>query len=494
MKKIVALTLFSIALGGCLAAPNGGARISYPDTTLDADSLVQIIPDEISSFDVVIRFKEAVTGINANDFIVSGGFVGSIVSTTDKKIWTVTINVDTDSNPERVELEYIGSVSNSSGITWSPDITAIFAYQEYPFPAFSVSYPDTSMESGGTRQIIKAGDERFDIEVTFEAPVSGFNADDITLSGGTVTGVTSNQDATVWTVTVEVDLEQQPSDLSFEITGYLQTQSGLSWSPDLLSIFSYERNYSFDERYNDSSADWGVSRATSESKTAVIYATNYANDLANGKLSSALDVASTNLEFVGYHWDTGIPIYRGTVVIGDETYNAEMLELASGALSMRIFDPTDIIFASGDTYTGSLTGEHTFNGALLATLFNSGANPDIDLEGDFKLIANFTNETFSIESGANNQDEVQLFGNGVMDSAAGTFASDGRTAPSQGVWLVLGEFDSSVDLIDEVGGRPVSLFGNVHGDGSDITAIFFSEDDVADIGEGTFVGTILGSR
>ena len=45
--------------------------------------------------------------------------------------------------------------------------------------------------------MIAAGDESFDITVTFDAPVSGFDANDITLTGGTVTGVTSNSEATV---------------------------------------------------------------------------------------------------------------------------------------------------------------------------------------------------------------------------------------------------------------------------------------------------------
>ena len=492
MRRISWVTFLMIALTGCMGSPlaPNSLSVTYPHTTRDAETSVQIIPDGRSSFDVVIRFGEAVTGINVNDFTITGGTVGSVVSNGDGTTWTVTINVDTASQPENVELDFVGTISGAFGTTWSPNISATFAYQD-PFPEVSVAYPDTSLESGGTRQMIAAGDESFDITVTFDAPVSGFDANDITLTGGTVTGVTSNSEATVWTVTVDVDLTKQPSDVSFEITGNLQTQIGLSWTPEVSATFAYQREYTFNERQNDSGDDWGVSRATSDTKTAVIYATDYANDLANGVLSSALELASTDLELVGYHWDTGIPIYRGTVVVGNETYSAEMLQLDSGAISMRIFDPTDIVFASGDTYTGSLTGSHTYSGALVATRFGGTSNRD--LEGDFILIANFTSETFTVFDGANDQDTVRLSGSGVMDSAAGTFASDGRTAPSEGVWLAEYDFNDTGDL-EILNAVPVAFFGNAHGDGSDITAVYYSEDYLLEGGEARFVGTLLGSQ
>jgi hypothetical protein len=486
------VTTLLIALTGCMGSPlaPNSMRVSYPHTTRDAETSVQIIPDGLSSFDVVIRFGEAVTGINVNDFTITGGTVGSVVPNSDGTTWTVTINVDTASQPDNVELEFVGTISGAFGTTWSPNISATFAYQD-PFPEASVSYPDTTLETGGTTQIIAPGDESFDITVTFDAPVSGFDANDITLSGGTVSSVTSNSEATIWTVTIDVDLTKQPSDLSFEITGNLQTQIGLSWTPDVTATFAYLRNYTFHERHNDSGNDWGVSRASTDTKTTVIYATDYANDLANGVLSAALEFSTDELELVGEHWDTGIPIYRGTIKIGDEVYSAEMLQLASGALSMRIFDPTDIVFAAGDTYTGSLTGNHTYSGALLATRFGGTSNRD--LEGDFVLIADFTNETFTVFDGANDQDTVRLSGSGVMDSATGTFASDGRTAPSEGVWLAEYDFNDTGDL-EILNAVPVAFYGNAHGDGSDISAVYYSEDYLLDGGEARFVGTLLGSE
>lgn len=433
--------------------------------------------------DVIIRFGEAVTGINVNDFTITGGTVGSIVSNSYGTTWTVTINVDSASQPENVDLEFVGTISGAFGTTWSPNISATFAYKD-PFPAVSVTYPDTSLESGGTRQIIAPGDESFDITVTFDAPVSGFGANDITLTDGTVSGVTSNSEATVWTVTVDLDLAKQPSDVSFEITGNLQTQISLSWSPDVTATFAYLRNYAFNERQNDSGNDWGVSRASTDTKTAVIYATDYANDLANGVLNAALEFSTDELELVGLHWDTGIPIYRGTIKIGDEVYSAEMLQLASGAVGMRIYDPTDIVFASGDAYTGTLTGLHTYTGALLATQF--GDSVFSPLEGDFELVADFTNEVFSIADGDNGDDNFYLFGDGVLDPNTGTLASDGQTATSEGMWYAIGKAgaDPTHSLI---------FYGNIHGDGSEISGVYFPEEESAS-GSTKVVGTLLGSR
>jgi len=54
-----------IALTGCMGSPlaPNSLSVTYPHTTRDAETSVQIIPDGRSSFDVVIRFGEAVTGI-----------------------------------------------------------------------------------------------------------------------------------------------------------------------------------------------------------------------------------------------------------------------------------------------------------------------------------------------------------------------------------------------------------------------------------------------
>ena len=457
--------------------------VSYPDTTYDSPTDIEVITNGTSSFSINVVFSESVSDFEAGDISITGGSISSITSNSEGTVYTVNIDVDMSLQPSNIVVELVGAISDSIGREWTPDISGTFAYDDV-YPATTLSYPDTEDDGSGER-IITAGSTSFQVVVEFSESVSEFEASDVTVTGGTVSSVTSNTDGTLWTISVDVDLTDQPSNIVLEITGDLETALGLVWLPDVEVTLAYPAtDYTVAERQNEGGGDWGVSRATSATHSAVVYSSDYATTLANGVMPAAIDMASSTMELVEPDMAGGVSSYRGVVQIGDEVYSAEMHQTASGTIALRIFDPTDIVLTKGTNYTGSLAGSFDYTGVLSATKYEDSVNTYI--QDDFTLTADFALDTFTIVDGPTAGGSFALIGDGYLDSTTGLIASD---------TLSLTHTDVSATYTNP---NSVILFGNIHGDGTDVSGVFYNNgyavEDGTDVVAAQYVGTIVGSQ
>lgn len=351
--------------------------------------------------------------------------------------------------------------------------------------SYSVSYPDTSIDISTSARVIPAGNSSFEIQIEFAEAVTGFEQSDIKLTGGTISSFTTNSDDTVFTIVVDVDLSAQPGEISYEFTGTIGAAFGNTWSPNISGTFTFPiSDFTIADRQNGMASDWGAARASSSTHVAVVYSDDYATTLANGVIKSAIEMTSSDMELVQTTLPNGVSSYRGVIRIGDEDYSAEMHITPSGSLGLRIFDPSDIIITRGREYTGSLTGAYTYTGALSATEYSETGTAHI--QGDFSLVADFAADSFTINTGVSTADHFSIIGAGVLDSSTGAIASDT-------VALYSG------DQTNIAGITPITLvtFGNIHGDGTDVSGVFYSG-DASDLhylnATGQVVGSLVGSQ
>ena len=492
MRRLVVLIGVLFALSGCIdtTLSPSSYSVSFPDTTFDSSTSTQVIPSGQSSFRIQITFGEPITGFEASDLVIDGGTITSFSSNAEGTVHIIDVDVDVSNQPAVITFDFVGSIDAAFGASWSPDISGSFAYDDL-YPTMTVTYPDTTFDASVSAQVIPAGGSEFTLSVEFSEAITGFDTSDLTVTGGTVTQVSSSSVDTVWTVTVQPDLTQQPSDIVVEMTGTVQTGWGLEWRPVISATFAYPASgFTFSDRQNDTNDDWGATRTNSDTDTAVVYSSTYATTLANGVLAGAVELSaadlmnSTEMELVQVNMEGGISSYRGTIQIGDEVYSAEMHVTASGAHNLRIFDPERILIARGPEYTGSLVGTFNYTGVLTATEYASSS--ETLLEGDFTLTADFTNNSFTISDGPSQTDAFSLLGFGVLDSTTGTIASDTMN-------LLPGD-QADLSALDPVF---VVAFGNIQGDGTDVSGLFYSDDgiDLHYTGStGQYVGAFVGSQ
>lgn len=347
---------------------------------------------------------------------------------------------------------------------------------------FSVSYPDTSFDSTTSAQIIPAGGSSVEIQISFGEPVTGFEQSDLSITGGTISSFSSNSEATMWTIVVDIDEDNPPSEITFNFTGTIDAAFGNTWSPNISGRFTYPTSdFTFAERQGESGSNWGVTRATSTTESAVVYSENYATTIANGVLPAAVEMATTSMELVQSGLHGGLSSYRGTISVGDETYSAEMHVTASGAIGLRIFDPSHIVLTKGDVFTATLAGSYDYDGTISATRYETDSYTHT--QGDFALTANFTTESFTIASGPDAGDNFVLTGSGVLNPTTGVIASD---------TLVMTHTQDPDDAISGL-----VAFGNIHGNGTDVTGLFYNTGFVTegtDTVEALYVGTFVGSQ
>ncbi|WP_146042889.1 Ig-like domain-containing protein [Aeromonas caviae] len=165
------------------------------DTAIDtqAPSVVvnivdpQIIAGETS--DVTFTFSEKVTGFELGDLTVVGGTVTGLTSSDGGKTWTATFTPTPGYTGEASVTVKDGSYTDLNGNvgTGGSDDTAI----DTQAPSVVVNIVDPQIIAGETS----------DVTFTFSEKVTGFELGDLTVVGGTVTGLTSSDGGKTWTAT-----------------------------------------------------------------------------------------------------------------------------------------------------------------------------------------------------------------------------------------------------------------------------------------------------
>ncbi|RWT67139.1 protein BatD, partial [Aeromonas caviae] len=169
----------------------GGSDDTAIDT-LAPSVVVNIVDDQLTvgeTSDVTFTFSEKVTGFELGDLTVVGGTVTGLTSSDGGKTWTGTFTPTPGYTGEASVTVKDGSYTDLNGNvgTGGSDDTAIDTLA----PSVVVNIVDDQLTVGETS----------DVTFTFSEKVTGFELGDLTVVGGTVTGLTSSDGGKTWTGT-----------------------------------------------------------------------------------------------------------------------------------------------------------------------------------------------------------------------------------------------------------------------------------------------------
>ncbi|AUT41999.1 retention module-containing protein [Aeromonas sp. ASNIH5] len=164
----------------------------YSVDTQGPSVVVDIADDQLTvgeTSDVTFTFSEKVTGFELGDLTVVGGTVTGLTTTDGGKTWTATFTPTPGYTGEASVTVKDGSYTDLNGNvgTGGSDDTAIDTLA----PSVVVHIVDDQLTVGETS----------DVTFTFSEQVTGFELGDLTVVGGTVTGLTSSDGGKTWTAT-----------------------------------------------------------------------------------------------------------------------------------------------------------------------------------------------------------------------------------------------------------------------------------------------------
>lgn len=141
---------------------------------------------------VTITFSEAVTGFSNDDLSVANGTLSAVSSSDGGLTWTATFTPDlgvTDAT-NLIILDNTG-VSDAAGNTGTGTTDSANYVVETRVPTATVVVADPSLSVGETSLVT----------ITFSEAVSGFDNNDLTVSNGTLSNVSSTDGGVTWTAT-----------------------------------------------------------------------------------------------------------------------------------------------------------------------------------------------------------------------------------------------------------------------------------------------------
>ncbi|MDY7766882.1 Ig-like domain-containing protein, partial [Aeromonas caviae] len=169
----------------------GGSDDTAIDT-LAPSVVVHIADDQLTvgeTSDVTFTFSEKVTGFELGDLTVVGGTVTGLTTSDGGKTWTATFTPTPGYTGEASVTIKDGSYTDLNGNvgTGGSDDSAIDTLA----PSVEVNIVDDKLTVGETSPVT----------FTFSEKVTGFELDDLTVVGGTVTGLTTSDGGKTWTAT-----------------------------------------------------------------------------------------------------------------------------------------------------------------------------------------------------------------------------------------------------------------------------------------------------
>ncbi|WP_339331797.1 Ig-like domain-containing protein [Aeromonas caviae] len=171
---------------GTGGSDTAGADIKAPSV------IVNIVDDKLTvgeTSEVTFTFSEKVTGFELGDLTVVGGTVTGLTSSDGGKTWTGTFTPTPGYTGEASVTVKDGSYTDLNGNvgTGGSDDTAIDTLA----PSVVVNIVDDQLTVGETSEVT----------FTFSEQVKGFELGDLTVVGGTVTGLTTADGGKTWTAT-----------------------------------------------------------------------------------------------------------------------------------------------------------------------------------------------------------------------------------------------------------------------------------------------------
>ncbi|WP_228269829.1 Ig-like domain-containing protein, partial [Acinetobacter oleivorans] len=159
-----------------------------PTLAITADDLALAAGETAN---ITFTFSEAVTGFDATDITLVGGTLGAL-TTTDNITWTAVFTPDGTGTAPSITVAD-NTYTDLAGNLGTGDVldgTDGFVVDIVP-PTLAISATDLNLALG----------ESTTVTFTFSEAVTGFDATDVTLAGGTLTGLTTADGGVTWTAT-----------------------------------------------------------------------------------------------------------------------------------------------------------------------------------------------------------------------------------------------------------------------------------------------------
>ncbi|WP_252510158.1 Ig-like domain-containing protein, partial [Acinetobacter oleivorans] len=175
---------------------------------------------------VTFTFSEAVTGFDATDVTLAGGTLTGLTTADGGVTWTATFTQDGSATAPSISVAdntytdlagNLGTGANLAGLT--SDVVA---------PTLAISATDLNLGLG----------ESTTVTFTFSEAVTGFDATDVTLAGGTLTGLTTADGGVTWTATFTQDGSATAPSISVADNTYTDLAGNLGTGANLAGLTS----------------------------------------------------------------------------------------------------------------------------------------------------------------------------------------------------------------------------------------------------------------
>ncbi|MCW8177277.1 Ig-like domain-containing protein, partial [Verminephrobacter aporrectodeae] len=182
------------------AAPQVDSRELDAEITL-ADSALTV--GETTT--VTVTFNKPVNGFDARDIACTNGTLSLPTANADRTVWTATLTPTANVNaPTNVIHADLTGVTDDAGNAGEWEVSSA-NYSVDTRPAAGAAPPVDSSELDAEITLadsaLTAG-ETTTVTFTFNKPVNGFDARDISCRNGTLSAPTANAERTVWTATL----------------------------------------------------------------------------------------------------------------------------------------------------------------------------------------------------------------------------------------------------------------------------------------------------
>ncbi len=143
--------------------------------------------------DVTITFSEAVSGLDSGDFTVENGALSNLSSADGGVTWTATLtpnaNISDSGNLITLDMAGVTNAIGNAGVGATPS-------NDYAIdtlrPTATILVASTQLQAGQTSQVT----------ITFSEAVTGFDASDLSVANGTLSGLSSADGGVTWTMTL----------------------------------------------------------------------------------------------------------------------------------------------------------------------------------------------------------------------------------------------------------------------------------------------------
>lgn len=159
--------------------------------------------------DFTITFNRAVTGLTNDDLTLAGGTLTPLV-TSDGVTWTATFTPTPGlfGWAHVITLD-LGGVTDASGNAGAGSTNSNNYVIDTIRPSAEITVADSVLTSGETTQVT----------IKFNEEVSGFDASDITVANGTLSGLATSDGGTTWTATLT------PTDMISDATNVISVNN-----------------------------------------------------------------------------------------------------------------------------------------------------------------------------------------------------------------------------------------------------------------------------